>query len=53
MSRSIIKLKHVPHFTSEEDPQHETGQTNFNVHLEGLAKLRHIAGWAIRKEFQR
>jgi len=34
----------------------ETEQINFNVSempLEGLVKLRHVAGWAVRKELER
>ena len=41
---------------SKVDLPRETVQINFNVSempLEGLAKLRHVAGWAVRKELER
>lgn len=36
--------------------KHETEEVNFNVSempVEGLAKLRHVVGWAVRKELER
>ena len=41
---------------SKVDIQHQTEHVNFDVSgmpSEGLAKLRHVGGWAVRKELKR
>lgn len=46
----------IHHLTSKVDRRHETEELNFTVSempVEGLAKLRHVAGWAVRKELER
>lgn len=44
------------HLAMKVSHQDETDQLNFNVAempVEGLAKLRHVGGWAVRKELER
>ncbi|KAL9975411.1 hypothetical protein ACROYT_G012571 [Oculina patagonica] len=46
----------VHYLASKVDCQRETEEINFKVSempIEGLAKLRHVAGWAVRKELER
>ena len=46
----------IRHLASKVDRRHETEELNFSVSempVEGLAKLRHVGGWSIRKELER
>ena len=51
----IHLLFFIHHLASKVNHRHETEELNFRVSdmlVEGLAKLRHVSGWAIRKELE-